>query len=66
MSIKFRINGADAQKNITKSGTFEDAIRVQIQPKLRSVVREQGKSVVRAEDFFLGNWKIYKPQFLTV
>lgn len=53
VSIKFRINGSDAPRILQETGTFEDAIRVQIQPKLRSVVREQGKSVVRAEDFFL-------------
>ncbi|MEM8866998.1 MAG: prohibitin family protein [Verrucomicrobiota bacterium] len=53
VSIKFRINGADAPRMLSETGTFEDAIRVQIQPKLRSVVREQGKSIVRAEDFFL-------------
>ena len=53
VSIKFRINGEDAPRMLQETGTFEDAVRVQIQPKLRSVVREQGKSVVRAEDFFL-------------
>lgn len=53
VSIKFRINGADAPRMLQETGTFEDAVRVQIQPKLRSVVREQGKSIIRAEDFFL-------------
>lgn len=53
VSIKFRIIGADAPRILQETGTFEDAVRVQIQPKLRSVVREQGKSIVRAEDFFL-------------
>jgi regulator of protease activity HflC (stomatin/prohibitin superfamily) len=53
VSIKFRINGAEAPRILQETGTFEDAVRVQIQPKLRSVVREQGKSIVRAEDFFL-------------
>ena len=53
VSIKFRINGQDAPRMLSETGTFEDAIRVQIQPKLRSVVREQGKTIVRAEDFFL-------------
>ncbi len=53
VSIKFRIRGADAPRILQETGTFEDAVRVQIQPKLRSVVREQGKSIVRAEDFFL-------------
>ena len=53
VSIKFRIDGASAPRMLQETGTFEDAIRVQIQPKLRSAVREQGKSIVRAEDFFL-------------
>jgi len=53
VSIKFRINGEDAPRILQETGTFEDAVRVQIQPKLRSVVREQGKSIARAEDFFL-------------
>ena len=53
VSSKFRINGAMAPRMLQETGTFEDAIRVQIQPKLRSAVREQGKSIVRAEDFFL-------------
>ncbi|MGB0408957.1 MAG: prohibitin family protein [Opitutales bacterium] len=53
VSIKFRINGADAPRILQETGTYEDAVRVQIQPKLRSAVREQGKSIVRAEDFFL-------------
>ena len=53
VSIKFRINGEDAPRILQETGTFEDAVRVQLQPKLRSVVREQGKSIVRAEDFFL-------------
>ena len=44
VSIKFRINGGDAPRMLQETGTFEDAVRVQIQPKLRSVVREQGKS----------------------
>lgn len=53
VSIKFRISGEDTPRMLQETGTFDDAIRVQIQPKLRSVVREQGKSIERAEDFFL-------------
>ena len=53
VSIKFRIDGSQTPRILQETGTFEDAVRVQIQPKLRSVVREQGKSIVRAEDFFL-------------
>jgi len=53
VSIKFRIIGNEAPRILQETGNFDDVVRVQIQPKLRSVVREQGKSIVRAEDFFL-------------
>lgn len=53
VSIQFRLIG-DSTPNILKStGTFADVLRVHIVPKLRSILREQGKSIVRAEDFFL-------------
>ncbi len=32
---------------------MQDVLRVQLVPKLRSLIREQGKTVRRAEDFFL-------------
>jgi regulator of protease activity HflC (stomatin/prohibitin superfamily) len=35
------------------TGDAESAVRVHLIPKLRSLLREQGKSIVRAEDFFL-------------
>ena len=53
VSIKWRINAADAPRILQETGTFQDAISVHIKPALRSVLREQGKSIKRAEDFFL-------------
>jgi regulator of protease activity HflC (stomatin/prohibitin superfamily) len=38
---------------LNETGDLEAVLRVQIVPKLRSLVREQGKSIKRAEDFFL-------------
>jgi len=37
---------------LEQTGTEEAAVRVHLIPKLRSLLREQGKSIQRAEDFF--------------
>ncbi|MCK4980616.1 MAG: prohibitin family protein, partial [Candidatus Delongbacteria bacterium] len=53
VSVQFRIMG-DQTPNILKStGTFDDIIRVHLVPTLRSLLREQGKAIENAEDFFL-------------
>lgn len=53
VSVQYRIDGTMAPKILMETGTDEQAINVHLLPKLRSVLREQGKSIRRAEDFFL-------------
>jgi regulator of protease activity HflC (stomatin/prohibitin superfamily) len=53
VSVQYRIDGSMAPKILGATGTAEAAVRVHLIPKLRSLLREQGKSVRRAEDFFL-------------
>ena len=53
VSVQYRIIGAQASKILRDTGSAERAIEVHLIPKLRSLVREQGKSIKRAEDFFL-------------
>ena len=53
VSVQYRIDGAMAAAILGATGTAEAAVRVHLVPKLRSLLREQGKSVRRAEDFFL-------------
>jgi regulator of protease activity HflC (stomatin/prohibitin superfamily) len=53
VSVQYRIDGAMAAKILGATGNAEAAVRVHLVPKLRSLLREQGKSVRRAEDFFL-------------
>ncbi|MCP4707676.1 MAG: prohibitin family protein [Planctomycetes bacterium] len=53
VSVQFRINKNEADAILQDTGTPEDAIRIHLVPKLRSLLREQGKTVNRAEDFFL-------------
>ena len=52
VSVQFRIDGEMAPRILEETGDAESAVRVHLIPKLRSLLREQGKSIVRAEDFF--------------
>jgi regulator of protease activity HflC (stomatin/prohibitin superfamily) len=53
VSVQYSINGKMASSILKQTGTFDDAVTVHLIPKLRSIIREQGKSIKRAEDFFL-------------
>ena len=52
VSVQFRIDGSMAPDILEQTGDESAAVRVHLIPKLRSLLREQGKSIVRAEDFF--------------
>ena len=52
VSVQYRIDGAMAPVILEQTGDEAAAVRVHLVPKLRSLLREQGKSIVRAEDFF--------------
>lgn len=52
VSVQYRIDGSAAPSILEETGDAESAVRVHLIPKLRSLLREQGKSIVRAEDFF--------------
>jgi regulator of protease activity HflC (stomatin/prohibitin superfamily) len=53
VSVQYRIDGNMAPDILEQTGNPESAVRVHLIPKLRSLLREQGKSIKRAEDFFL-------------
>ncbi len=53
VSVQFRLNGANVSKMLQTTGGMEQLLEVQLVPKLRSLLREQGKTIKRAEDFFL-------------
>ena len=52
VSVQFRIDGAMVPDILEQTGDESAAVRVHLIPKLRSLLREQGKSIKRAEDFF--------------
>lgn len=53
VSVQYRIDGVMAPRILEETGDAASAVRVHLVPKLRSLLREQGKSIKRAEDFFL-------------
>jgi regulator of protease activity HflC (stomatin/prohibitin superfamily) len=53
VSVQWRINPLMAAQLYQKVGTRSQAIEVYLVPKVRSLVREQGTSIAKAEDFFL-------------
>jgi regulator of protease activity HflC (stomatin/prohibitin superfamily) len=52
VSIQYRLVKEMAPQILQGTGTAVDAVHVHLIPKLRSLLREQGKSIKRAEDFF--------------
>ena len=53
VSVKFRISAAEAPNTLQKFGDKNRLITTQLIPSLRSTLREAGKTIARAEDFFL-------------
>jgi len=52
VSVQFRIDGSMAPWILEETGDAVATVQVHLIPKLRSLLREQGKSIKRAEDFF--------------
>jgi prohibitin 1 len=53
VSVQYRLNKKVAAMVLKETGNLEQVTSVHLVPKLRSLIREQGKTIKRAEDFFL-------------
>jgi len=53
VSVQFRLMNESAPMILQETGQAQDVLRVHIVPKLRSLLRVQGKAIKRAEYFFL-------------
>lgn len=53
ISVQFRIDGTQANRIISETGGFDELVAVHLIPNLRSIAREQGKSIQKAEEFYL-------------
>ncbi len=52
VSVQYRVIASMAPTILEQTGDAAKAVEVHLKPKLRSLLREQGKSIKRAEDFF--------------
>lgn len=52
VSVQYRLIESMAPAILQDTGTPEQTIQVHLVPRVRSLLREQGKSIERAEDFF--------------
>jgi regulator of protease activity HflC (stomatin/prohibitin superfamily) len=52
VSVTYRIRPESAKDILLNTGSQRQLLEVHLHPRLRSVLREQGKGVARAEDFF--------------
>ena len=53
ISVTFRINPSYASSMLQETGSLEDVIQKLITPKVRSLLREAGKTVGQSQDFYL-------------
>ena len=53
VSVQYNIIGNQSPRMLRETGMADDAVEVHLIPKLRSLMREQGKTVERAEEFFM-------------
>jgi regulator of protease activity HflC (stomatin/prohibitin superfamily) len=52
ISVQFRVDSKMAPEILKNTGDYDKLIAVHMIPRLRSLAREQGRSVKRAEEFF--------------
>ncbi len=53
VSVQYRLDGSRAPMILRETGDAQRVVSVQLIPFLRSLVREEGSKIPRAEDFFL-------------
>lgn len=53
VSVTFRLDGARTPRIFQETGRLEDVVQKHITPKVRSLLREAGKTVAKSQDFYL-------------
>jgi regulator of protease activity HflC (stomatin/prohibitin superfamily) len=52
VSLQYRLMGAKAPEIKKNTGTAQDVVQIHVVPYFRSLIREQGKTVANAEEFY--------------
>jgi len=53
ISVTFRLDGARTAKTLQETGMLDDVVIKHITPKVRSLLREAGKTVAQSQDFYI-------------
>ena len=53
VSVQYRVDGSMTPEILKETGDVQRLVSVHLIPQLRSLVREEGSKIMRAEDFFL-------------
>ncbi len=53
LSVTFRLDGARTPNILQETGVLKDVVNKHITPKVRSLLREAGKTVKQSQDFYL-------------
>ena len=53
ISVTFRLDGVRTPRILQESGRLEDVVSKHVTPKVRSLLREAGKTVAQSQDFYL-------------
>jgi regulator of protease activity HflC (stomatin/prohibitin superfamily) len=53
LSVTFKLDGAKTPIILQESGNLDDVVNKHVTPKVRSLLREAGKTVAQSQDFYL-------------
>jgi regulator of protease activity HflC (stomatin/prohibitin superfamily) len=53
VSVTFRLDGARTPRILQETGNLDDVVGKHVTPKVRSLLREAGKTVAQSQDFYL-------------
>lgn len=53
VSVTFRLDGSRTPRILQETGRLEDVVSKHITPKVRSLLREAGKTVAQSQDFYI-------------
>ena len=65
VSVRFSINESLVANTYQQFGSKERIVEKQLSPALRSILREAGKTIPRAEDFFLEETQAFLQEYLS-
>ncbi len=64
ISVTFRLDGPRTPQILQETGRLEDVVSKHITPKVRSLLREAGKTVEQSQDFYLDSVQLELQKYM--